>query len=235
MNDKKKIIDKIRKCLALAGNNPDEAEAESAMRQAHKLLAIHNLTMIEIKDEKEVIQDSWETSFSSPWVRHIVSNIAKLYFCDLYYERFSKTKVIYQYVGTPENIEVSKEISIWIVKGVSKMAMKIAKKRGKEYSSFCGGASTKIRQRAIELIKESRREGIIEESTGKSLVVKSVYEQMDIRIKDWFKTQDIRLLSKAVSSYRGHGNLFKEGIEYGNKVNLNRQINNNSKISGALE
>lgn len=38
-----KVIDRIRKLLALAGNNPSSAEAASAKRRADELMAIHKV------------------------------------------------------------------------------------------------------------------------------------------------------------------------------------------------
>ena len=57
----KNIISKIEKLLALAGNNPSEAEAQAAMLKAQKLMAEHNLDLAQFKDKpqekKEAIKD----------------------------------------------------------------------------------------------------------------------------------------------------------------------------------
>jgi len=46
---REKLAERIRKLLALAGNNPSEAEAAMAMERASALLAEHNLTMAEVE------------------------------------------------------------------------------------------------------------------------------------------------------------------------------------------
>ena len=49
---REKIIERIRKLLALAGNNPNEAEAALAMEKAQAELALHNLSM-------QLSNDAW--------------------------------------------------------------------------------------------------------------------------------------------------------------------------------
>lgn len=53
MNDKSKILDKIRKCLAL-GKSSNEHEAAAALRQAQKLMAMHRVTEDQVNDVEYV-------------------------------------------------------------------------------------------------------------------------------------------------------------------------------------
>ena len=48
MNEK--IIEKIRKCLELANNNPSEEEAKSAALMAQKLIAKYDISMADVED-----------------------------------------------------------------------------------------------------------------------------------------------------------------------------------------
>ena len=58
---KKNIISKIEKLLALAGNNPSEAEAQAALLKAQQLMAEHNLDMAQFEEagkvKKEAVKD----------------------------------------------------------------------------------------------------------------------------------------------------------------------------------
>ena len=57
MNEK--IIEKIKKCLELANNNPSAEEAKSAALMAQKLLAKYNISMSDIEDvAQEQIEES---------------------------------------------------------------------------------------------------------------------------------------------------------------------------------
>ena len=69
-----KIIERIRKCLALAANNPSEEEAKAAALQAQKLLAKYNISMVDIeameKTEEEIVE-------SAVWFRDCVKGVAR--------------------------------------------------------------------------------------------------------------------------------------------------------------
>lgn len=50
--EKEKILDKIKKLFALAGNNPSEQEAQAAMTKAQKLMAEYSISMSEGSEVK---------------------------------------------------------------------------------------------------------------------------------------------------------------------------------------
>lgn len=52
MTDMDKMLDKVRKLLALAGNNPSEKEAQAAALKAQKLIAQYNLVLSQDCGEK---------------------------------------------------------------------------------------------------------------------------------------------------------------------------------------
>lgn len=54
--DRDKVLDKIRKCLAL-GKSPNEHEAAAALRQAQKMMAAHNLT----EEDVGLVEFAYET------------------------------------------------------------------------------------------------------------------------------------------------------------------------------
>lgn len=53
--NKEELMKKVEKLLALAGNNPEQAEANSALAKAQKLIAEYNLDMGGFKSEKEIV------------------------------------------------------------------------------------------------------------------------------------------------------------------------------------
>jgi len=74
MNDRDKILDKIKKCLALAASsNPHEAEA--AFRQARKLMELHGISDLDVQASQaeerraragaEAKPSNWETALAS--------------------------------------------------------------------------------------------------------------------------------------------------------------------------
>ena len=52
MTDMNKMLDKVRKLLALAGNNPSEEEAQAAALKAQELIAQYNLDLSQGCEEK---------------------------------------------------------------------------------------------------------------------------------------------------------------------------------------
>lgn len=75
-----RIIEKIRKCLALANNNPSEEEAKAAALQAQKLLAKYNIS---ISDVEEIEQEVEEIVEVATWFKEVVKGVARAWKYDL--------------------------------------------------------------------------------------------------------------------------------------------------------
>lgn len=54
MTDMNKMLDKVQKLLALAGNNPSEEEAKAAAMKAQKLIAQYNLDLSSLSSEEKI-------------------------------------------------------------------------------------------------------------------------------------------------------------------------------------
>jgi hypothetical protein len=83
----KNIISKIEKLLALAGNNPSEAEAQAAMLKAQKLMAEHNLDMSTFKEAGEVkkeVEQVWvKGGHNCNWMIRLAQVVAENFRCNL--------------------------------------------------------------------------------------------------------------------------------------------------------
>lgn len=63
-----KMLDKVRKLLALAGNNPSEEEAKAAALKAHQLIAKYNLNLTDTeKETMEMSQAEYKTGVDKSW------------------------------------------------------------------------------------------------------------------------------------------------------------------------
>jgi uncharacterized protein DUF2786 len=84
MEDNNRIIEKIRKLLALA-NSSNEHEAALAASHAQRLLSAHNLAMADIESEqKPQSADKVEASVSKTlpkWVRHLSAGVCTAFDC----------------------------------------------------------------------------------------------------------------------------------------------------------
>jgi len=81
MTDMDKVLDKIRKLLALS-SSPNEAEAASALTKAHEMLKKHNLSMVDLKDKTEdgiISFDFGDTGHN--WRMLVINAIAQVNYC----------------------------------------------------------------------------------------------------------------------------------------------------------
>jgi len=114
--DLEKIVDKVRKLLALANNNPNEAEASLAAQKAQDLLAAYNLDMSSIGNGSDEDHSRSKNSImggAAEWQRQLWNSVAQLNFCLYFYERkhcrrTEKTKVRlrwhHQIIGKKVNV-----------------------------------------------------------------------------------------------------------------------------------
>src|SRR3979490_353217 len=88
-----RLAERIKKLLALAGNNPSEAEAAAALERASAIMAEHNLTMTEVEtfgSGDERVQDQYTSGDDDPqtWARMLWDAVAQLNFC--FYSYYSR-------------------------------------------------------------------------------------------------------------------------------------------------
>lgn len=87
---REKMIEKIKKMLSLAENNPSEEEALSAALQAHKLMAKYNIneedvSLEEIKDEiTSVFSQQKHGCHLMAWRKQLAGVVAKAFRCKAY-------------------------------------------------------------------------------------------------------------------------------------------------------
>ena len=116
---KESIIEKVRKALALAADNPNDNEAQNAMLLAQKLMAKHQLEMSEVEisvnNTKEVKDD---TAFSKSslqwWIKQLAVIIGDNFRCNPYIGG-GKTKTI-NFIGLKEDVEICKSVYQYAIK-----------------------------------------------------------------------------------------------------------------------
>ena len=85
-NDRKKLIDKIKKLLALAGNNNNEAECVAAALKAQKLIADNNIEDFELNEKtpeniEELLSDPY---CGKRWREILAAIVAENFRCKSY-------------------------------------------------------------------------------------------------------------------------------------------------------
>lgn len=82
MNDRDKIIDKIKKCLALSASS-NEHEAAAALRQATKLMAAHGITDLDMQSAEvsEARTRAGAMMYPAAWETALAGTIADAFAC----------------------------------------------------------------------------------------------------------------------------------------------------------
>lgn len=87
---REKMIEKIKKMMALAENNPSEEEALSAALQAHKLMVKYNIheedvSLEEVKDEiTSIFSEQKHNAHLMAWRKQLGAVVAKAFRCKCY-------------------------------------------------------------------------------------------------------------------------------------------------------
>ena len=118
MNDR--LIEKLQKILALAGNNPNQAEAELAMAKAQEMALAHGIDLALIgkaddADVDEIMQETLDMGQRLPTVNSFISDILVKFFdvrIIMSGSRQSGRRLIF--VGTRDAIQTAKYIYSWL-------------------------------------------------------------------------------------------------------------------------
>lgn len=100
--DKQRILEKIRKCMAL-GSSANEHEAAAAMRQARKLMDMHGLTNEHV-ELSELGEEAARSEHANPplWAAALQTVIARAFQCSAYIRRRQAI-----FVGRAESAKVA--------------------------------------------------------------------------------------------------------------------------------
>jgi len=242
MTDMTKIKTRIRKMLALANNNPEGEEADTAMRMALNLLAKHGLKMTDIPDTDgtyraelgDVVEENWTHHLNFPWARRIAVSIARLYFCEYFYRNAHvpgkrNKQCIHTFVGQQNHAEVAREITEWVISAVNKQAQKVRRDNGYDHkfvTGFWQGASIRISERAAELRTEAMAPVV---DNSKALVpVTGLYDSTAEANARFLVKYNLRTKKSRERGANGASGVsgYHQGHSYGDSVSLNRQVGN---------
>lgn len=176
-----KIVERIRKLLALAGNNPSEAEREAALRKAHALLLEHNLQMQDVAEKVETMDaHDMVVKYPSTWSRVIINAVASLYFCKFVYTRVGRVYVAH-FIGMRVDAEIAQMVATSIINSVAHEAVYHSRRTGGSVASFKNGAASQIAYRCRKLREEAEADPV----PGTALVVQSLYKTRATQAEEW--------------------------------------------------
>lgn len=173
-DDQRKLLDKIRKLLDLAGNNPNEAEAAAASAKAQALLLEHNLdaSLVERGDARR--EDELVEGGFYQWQQDLWDAVARLNFCLYWSQKYRRPngvdaqgrKALYgrrhRLVGRTVNVQTT----IFMAKYLEEVANRLTKDRFPDRKldnfsmSYREGVAYRLRQRLdarrVEELTEER-------------------------------------------------------------------------------
>lgn len=229
MIDQEKVLARVRKMLKLANDaGATEGERENALRMAHATLAKYNLELSEAPEVKDDRGQLIVSFYGRPWARATASAVGRLFFCRyVYIPNGDAKKVKHVFIGRQANAATASEMAAYVVGSINKEARRRQRElsQGNEwYRSFAWGAAQKICERVDELIKSSQNE----RSPGKSLVLASVYQTEQVKNDELLSQLHPRLNRGTAGKKTILGAAASQGRQYGETVNLNRQVGGGS-------
>lgn len=167
--DTDSIIEKVRKLLRLAGNNPNEAEATLAMERAQELLAKYNLSMAQLDQSKERAGNTTpdtgkrektkvERSAMFQYQRDLWEALSEVNYCFYWSEKIMDGQIYRTHhhwvLGREENVAVVKEMGVYLEQVINRVC---PYKVGKDVHLWKLGCVERLCERLKEAKRESER------------------------------------------------------------------------------
>lgn len=109
MDEREKLIAKVKKILALSNNNPSEEEAKAAALKAQRLMADYHLTLDDVdKAEQEFICEAYVMIKDVMYGSALASVIAKGFCCKCYMAERDSNDIVVFY-GHKTDAEIASE------------------------------------------------------------------------------------------------------------------------------
>ena len=218
-----KIISRIQKLLALANDlAATEGERDNALRMAYATMAKHNIEMARVENQgkAEPRIDFENQSFSWLWAKQVNAIIGDLFFCKVYIDgrKVNGTQCLFHFIGRESNAMTASVMADWIVKSILKEGRSLYKQNTDPRTrSFAVGAMHALSAR----VQEIKRSQATVEGTGNALVLASLYDTEKAENEAMLPEN----LKKARSvAHKVRMDAYSAGHEFGQKINLNKQV-----------
>jgi len=229
MSERNKIIDRVKKILALANNNTNEHEAASAAATAAKLMEKYNLSQSEViikelSDEDCVTKDTAGKEYRAmpKWMGSIAIGVARMFDCECKFE-FNFGRKSIAFYGYDVDVIVCKQTYIYLLDEINRLTdvwWQTADQRfygqsaNKCKNSYKQGISNTINTRLSAETKERKQREQVQQA-GTSLVI--VKKNAIAKKFGGFKYKSGRTRTGDHSAYQA-------GRSAGHAVNWNRQV-----------
>jgi hypothetical protein len=246
-----RIAERIRKLLALANNNPSEAEAAIALERASALMAEHNLTMAQVdahgRGEGRVEEKHKGAYKRQTWARKIWGAVSDVNFCMYYYytsqrgdkwrkkpeggyERVAGREVDeHVIIGTRANVETTKAMVEYLNSTIERLARESGFWGERDLHAFKLGCAQRLAVR-LRLLKDKRARTKRPSTPTTLPVLADVYAAHEAANNELYakiygeKPRFAAGSPLGTSSYSA----YERGQSAGSKVSLNTQVGRGS-------
>lgn len=208
------ILEKIKKLLARSANNPFEAEAQTCLLKAHKLMAEYNIHLEEVNDKAAikyaelVCETKWNMGFRKPLANAIADNFR----CKIYI------------TGEGQVVFFGRDFDARVAKEAFEYAYDFALREGNRLynKAYAAGCKTRgvFNSYTLGFVKGIKTK-LEEQSTA--LVVttpKDVVDGYETLTANWkTKTSKLRIANKDIDL-----NSYQKGVEDGKTVMNSRRL-----------
>ena len=203
-----KILNRIKKLFALAGNNSNEHEAGQAMIMARKLLDKHNLAVTDLNDNKEDVLITFCKDVNMPYVRYIFNSIADLYDC-----QYILSKPHHLLIGTESNRITAKIVIDFVLETIRTESRGLG-------NGYRNAAALGV-QSQVRAILEERNKSNVEVIPGTGLVPVDIARKAKQDINDWLKGNMPNLSTRKANatSYDANGRALGANMNLGAHIN----------------
>lgn len=218
MTEKEKIVEKIRKLLALSESN-NEHEAMLAMENANKLLMKYNLEMSDINqiDLNEMVEDSIISGKRlMAYKTSLLSSVMKLNNCEVIIHNRVRGEKIVKALGKKHSIQVSVSMYEYLTITMEKLSKK---EKGINSNSFRLGFAHAISQKVNEIIKERNKKQNEFDVACTALVI-----QEKALVKKFMKEKYPNIRTTTTKSSFADQASYMAGRTAGQSVSLNTQV-----------
>jgi hypothetical protein len=223
-----KVINKVRKLLALANDvAASEGERDNALRQAHKMLTLHNLAMEDVPAEAQEKREQHVVTLSVyPWARNLAHSMGMLFYCHYSFSGAKGKRASHYFIGKQSNAITAAAMAAYMVSSVFReMRQRYASETSPAARSFAVGVSDRLRERVKAVHKQTQEECAVERP-GSALVLLN-FAAAELRAnRAWLDAAGVKLRLPPDRTKGVALAAYVDGQAYGSAVSLNRQVTN---------
>ena len=211
--DQNKLIERIKKLLALSSNNPNPHEAKVALKRAQKLLADNDMSMESVAEvENEEVGESKGKNVQK-WNRIVYQAITELYQCEYLVDYNPPARHVV--IGTLANRTTALLIIDYVLKAIR------TESKGKT-ASFRNGAALGVAQSCQTILEnEKKNKEVVIPGTG---LVASDIRLVRHSANEKYLNDEYDGLTTGRRSTTYYD---RSGLDFGSKLSVNPQINRN--------